>query len=253
MERHDEWSRAYSALRAEGRGYDASTGRYSRSALRIFPRYQQLAAILIEVERFSPEDFSSLEEARMLLRVAGEGARSPYLANTHDDLVDAVVEEEREGFCAHLAALDDEILWREPALPYRRVLSAEEASRRREQLEAVFGRWYGGAPDRPCPAPCRSYALDQLPDREINRLRAIVVKRATNIYECNETDPSYLLDPAMAAITNCESVTFDQSLEWMIYASHELTLTVAGALLLDVETLLPELTAYELASWVHSR
>jgi hypothetical protein len=71
----------------------------------------------------------------------------------------------------------------------------------------------------------------------------MVADRSPRVFERNEADASYLLDASLAALTRCESFTFDASLGWMIYASHEGTLTVAGSLVTAVEAELPELAA----------
>lgn len=51
-------------------------GIYTNKALSIFPRYNVLYAVLYEIEKFLPEDFSDLEEATELIILAGQTAGS---------------------------------------------------------------------------------------------------------------------------------------------------------------------------------
>lgn len=247
IERHAEHARAYDELRRHGRDRDAETGAYSLEALRIFPRYQQLDAALLELEQFVPADFASLDEARAMLTLAVEGSRAWLLAHVADPIAAEVCAEERALLAREIAALDVDSLRGAPPMPYRRVLREAEAETLSAQLEARFGRWYGGVCDRPCPQPASTYAHDRLPEGSIERLRALVGARASRVFELNEDLASYELDVTLAALERSESFTFDATLDWMVYASHEATLTVAGALVEDVARGMPELGACRLA------
>ena len=57
-ERHAYWSAIYSKLPGHGR---IGAG-YSDEALRIFPRYNVLSAISMELERSTPESFAALSK-----------------------------------------------------------------------------------------------------------------------------------------------------------------------------------------------
>jgi hypothetical protein len=78
QERAVLWQQRYSQLSQAGRDQFEGKGsrRYSEEALAIFPRYNVLDAILTEVERFVPNDFRTLEEAREILILSGRTAES---------------------------------------------------------------------------------------------------------------------------------------------------------------------------------
>ena len=61
MERHATWSATYAEMDRAGAGYNRASGTYSHRARTVFPRYQQLDAMLVELERFEPDAFPSLE------------------------------------------------------------------------------------------------------------------------------------------------------------------------------------------------
>jgi hypothetical protein len=115
-------------------------------------REELLPAILQEIERTTPEDFTSLDALRTFLVTAGREAiyvpweerPSPYsLAKwtsapqtEPEDL--AVLSEVRERFCSYIEGLSLDDLRSVSPLPYRRTLPEEEA---RSIWEGLRSRW----------------------------------------------------------------------------------------------------------------
>lgn len=93
MERDCHLRRLYSALQSIGG--DRSGSEYTKEALELFPRYNVLTAILTEVERFVPNEFSSLAEAKELLITAGRIADDIMTKSPHHPIVEHVMAEER--------------------------------------------------------------------------------------------------------------------------------------------------------------
>ncbi|NOU26892.1 MAG: hypothetical protein HOO96_03205 [Polyangiaceae bacterium] len=231
IDAHAERARRYAALDQGGGGYDATSGRYSRSARDLFPRYQQLRAMQLAVERFVAEDFTSLADARRRLSDAIEAAQIDNVAVRADPVCSRAAEEESAALLRHLAALDEDLLWRTAPLPFCRVLSPQETDGRRETLSARYGVWYGGVVDalpKHAGVPSHlTFVLSRLPD-PTGPLQALVAPMAARITELNELTESFELEVVLATFTHSEGFWFPADLGWMVYASHEDTLTVAG-------------------------
>lgn len=71
-ERAAYWHTRYAEL-----GSHIDRSGYTTEQKNIFPRYNVLEAILVEVKRFCPESFTSSEEAREMLILAGWGGERP--------------------------------------------------------------------------------------------------------------------------------------------------------------------------------
>ena len=67
MERHSYWTNKYAELSSAGK--DRAGYGYTDEALSTFPRYNVLNAILFEVERYRPEEFGTLDEAKRFFRL----------------------------------------------------------------------------------------------------------------------------------------------------------------------------------------
>jgi hypothetical protein len=140
----------------------------------------------------------------------------------------------------HLRGLDDDRLRRVEPLPFRHVLGPARADELRARLGARFGVWYGGCPDRASIPEHLTFAADGLPAEAADALRALLGRRARRVFELGEVRPALEIDLALAALAGSEAFWFDGRMEWMVYASHEATLTVAGpALVADVRAELP--------------
>ncbi len=235
MDRHDAWATTYAEMQRKGAGYDFATRTYSDRARGVFPRYLQLHAMRVEIERFEPEAFASLDAARAALIAACERARIPNPAVYDDPLAVPAVDEERELCIAYLTEVDDDTLWRVHPLPYRRVLAPEELAALTTRFKATFGTWYGGlARDPRRKLAFRTYdvPLDPAPPKV---LRPLLPRR---VFEWSELDESVEQDVVAITFDHTESFWFAADMTWMVYASHEATLTIAGdALVRDVERL----------------
>ncbi len=243
QERSTYWAKAYDQLAKAKKHYDPNSQRYSKRALNLFPRYQQLYAIQAEIERVVPSDLGEeLEPARERLIALGEASRSYYLANTDHPVALHAAEEERTLFAEYLRTLDEETLWKVVPLPFRRALANDEAERWREQLEARFGKWYGGVPEKKVSIEYLTFHADKLAPPPHQALSPLLRKhqpsqhRLFELVEMSDHEPSYELDLELVSFAywrGGEAFWCTSELDWMIYVSHESTLTVAGAWLVD--------------------
>jgi hypothetical protein len=203
-----------------------------------------LDAIRWEVEAFTPADFSSLAEAREVLVSAGETAESVLTRPPLDESVRNSMDVERALFAEYVRDLsEDELAPIEP-LPFRRTLTAEESRRLWSELEARWGvEWYWYPLDRTDTEepPPNAVALndDEFYEDEVQvRLRDVLaglgVSRVLELRELLTGAECEIDLELFEPIYTGEGEGFwtDGSLDWLIYASHEGSVTVAGAQLL---------------------
>jgi hypothetical protein len=223
---------------------EPTTYSYSADALDTFPRYQVLQAIQWAVEAFTPADFASLGDARELLAAAAETAESIFTGPPNGKVERQAMGEERRLFAQYVRGLSEDELAQVEPLPFRRALSAEESKRIWSELKTRWGLegfyWY--PLDRPDIAepPLDALALGAEPffDPETQtRLRKVLAAiGVTRLWELREldTDADCELDLELfePIYTGAEGFWTDRSFDWLIYASHESSVTVAGARLM---------------------
>jgi hypothetical protein len=247
-ERALHWRRAYGELRAserrdrDRRGVpEPDTYSYSPQALRTFPRYHVLHAILFEVEGFLPADFASLDEARSMIAAAGETAESVFTRPPHDEIEQEAMDEERQKFSDFVLSLSERELELVEPLPFRRRLRASESAHARAELKrrwGIDGYWYPIDRALEADPPPGTMAFDSeavLASEVQEQLRAILAaRRVSRVLELREHDadgPDSEIELALleTVYTGAEGFWTDGSFEWVLYASHEGSVTVAGS------------------------
>lgn len=243
MDRYSYWMERYSELASLGKarsGYE-----YTGEALCTYPRYNVLNAMLVEIERHRPEDFTSLDEARRVFRAAAANAQNVFTRPPHGNLELQVMNEERAALDSFIAtATADDLSAVEP-LFYRRVLSAEESAAIREKLETVWqvteGYWY----------PLSGRKRDDIEifqdayfEKEVGteKLHAIFRNRGVaTLWEMREDGIDYELELSVCEpyYNANEGYWCDETFAWIIYASHESSITVGGWLLPEIKSIWP--------------
>jgi len=209
-----------------------------------------LDAIGGAVEAFTPDDSASLDEVRKLLLAAAASA-----VNELPPFERKVIQDEGGLFAAYLQGLSDSDLARVEPLPFRHRLSQAEGARLWAELKARWGVkrglvWYPHdryESEEP-PHDAQVFNEDPFADDELlRRLRQVLaglgVSRMWELRAWSEDHRVYELDPALLEPVYglgddlCDDLDerywTDASFEWLIYASHEETVTIAGAELLS--------------------
>jgi hypothetical protein len=206
---------------------------YARSAF--------LSAIQEAVEAFIPADFASFAQARTLLTGAG-ASLSPL--EWLDEIDRHAVDEERRLFIDYVRELREEDLSRVEPLPFRRTLSDWETERVRSQLKARWGMnqhyWYplDRPPEADPPQNAVALAADPFLEPEHqSRLRAVLadlgVSRLFKLLEEGDDRRGLEIDlEFFEPIYMPEIYWTNASFDWVIYASHHESLTIAGERLL---------------------
>jgi hypothetical protein len=220
-----------------------------------------LQVILNDLERLTPDDFRSSADARAFLRLAGQRARvirrwrnsmteggtvqegEPILDEAQQHLRDQT----RADYLAFVSAVTVEQAVKAGPLPFRQVMSESKRQRVRKnlaqrwQVDPSSHYWYPlwGDPLPPDVLPVRQSAFY----REVGaqRLQTLLLRRGiARIWQIHEDtlvaeeDPEYELDPRLCNFyPHLETYWAARHLDWLIYISHEDSITFAGAWLIS--------------------
>jgi len=245
LDRHAYWCEQYSEI-VRKRGDRQPDGyNYTPEALATFPRYNVLNAIRIELERLDPDKLGDVENTKALLVLAGETAENDFTRKPICEIDARAMAEEREAFCRFIAGAEPSDVNDIEGLPYRRVLTVAEShsiwSRIRGRWQMLGGYWY---PLAECSlsdvVAFKSNAFDEAVST--GRLRGILSARGIErVWELREYGPEYEEAVAMFEpfYNGAEGYWSSGDLEWIIYASHESSVTVGGWLLQEVKAMWP--------------
>jgi len=247
-----KWMDRYTALHAAGKvevHYAQQRGcKYSDEAYRTFPRYRIAQAIQVEVERIVPSSVESLEEICELLLEATRIPEKRLKAQLSNPLASNALAAEAHDYRAHIRSLMDTDLSVTEPLPYRRVLSTPESERLWDLLRSRWGvgddhYWFPLRKGDP-PASVLAFHEDFFSMRrgaEVLRQALIEhgVDRAFQLHEFGPPDPDYeieisILEPTYSA--SGEQYSTSESVDWLAYASHESSITIAGIWLVEYFT-----------------
>ena len=244
-ENYNRWAEQYRKLPNGGRAKDGYN--YSDEALDTFPRYRILANILVEVMRINPDTLVDLEHTRVLILNAGKIAKEIFTQGAHCPIETSAILEECETFYSYIRKLNDSELANVQPLPDSRVLTTIESEymwnllRERWQIHKR-DYWY---PLTECTLDdieafqdkyfhdfCSSFALDEL----------LISHGVTRLWEFCEDGLVY--EQEVSIIEPCyygeEAYWTSGDMDWIIYASHENSITIGGWLLREVKAAWPE-------------
>jgi len=234
MDRHSHWATLYGELAQAGRDR-IDFGNYTDEAYAIFPRYNVLQAVLDSIEALDPAALPGLEELRSLLVQAAETASSDFTSPSVNLIQESAATDEREALAKIFRKVGAAELAKLEPLFYRRVLGADEVQSWRDGIESIWGApngyWY---PLGPKTHPSLvALELAGVEDKLAERLRRFFTDNAiTRLIELREYGASYEVqaDEAIVAYTGPEGFWTSPESQWIIYCSHEGTITFGGAI-----------------------
>ncbi|MBW3543251.1 MAG: hypothetical protein KY476_23600 [Planctomycetes bacterium] len=250
LEQYSLWAGRYAEIVRRGRDRERDGYHYTPEALAMFPRYNVLNAIRVELERIDPAELRDFEAAKERVARAGETANDEFTREPIGAIDQWATAEERAAFCGYVRGLSPADLGAVEPLPFRRVLAAEESeavwARLRERWQIPAGYWY---PLADCSVPGVA-AFDSAAFSEgapSRRLQGILEQRGVGrMWELREYGPEYeqevsLFDPHY---NGAEGYWSSAALDWIVYASHESSVTVGGWLLEEVKAVWPAWQAH---------
>jgi hypothetical protein len=213
-----------------------------------------LAAIQRDVECFLPTDFKSLDDERCILELAGFTAQS-HFTNFTDPVAIAAAEDERQRFALFVRTLDEAHMAVQCELPFHRILGAAEHKDLHVRVAQRWGNWYGGSGDR----EDSDLAVVTLHVEAMNEpesyhfLRTFLTERGVKrLFELRECGDGFEMDTELASFTynSAEGFWTGDDFGWMVYASHESSITFGSAWLVEkMRTVIPEFERYIYKGW----
>lgn len=215
---------------------------YTDEALYIFPRYVLLEAILIEIESYLPEDFPTVEEAKRFFYLVATETQSTNTRPHENKIAHKAISEERAALCKFTEQLTEQDLAAVEPLFYRRALSAKESNSIQEKLNSrweVKGYWYPLAIEKP--DNVEGFQETHF-EKEVGaeKLQAILRNYGVEkIYEIREHGANYELELSAFEpyYSGAEGFWCDEKFDWIIYASHESSITIGGWLLPEIKAI----------------
>jgi len=248
-DRYSDWAQTYGELEAKEKvniqekfkpGWD-----YSEEAYEIFPRYRIDKAMRVEVERLEPESCGSLEELRLQLISASDIAEARLRAELNNAIALKALCEEVEDYRTYIRALSERDLVNITPLPFRRVIGVDESKNLWNQLKIVWnigeGSWFP-LRDGPIPPSVMTFHVEYYEKMDGLRLlhEALMRRSISRVFELHEFDPDEpdneielsILKPAY--LWGGEQYCTDKNVDWVVYASHESSITIAGEWLTQI-------------------
>ena len=230
---------------------------YSDNDYNLFPRYNVLGAIQQGVEMLVGQNFFSIETCKQALVDIGQNSHSIFTINGNDELLllgesgkfiksttrkqnpiakNAMIEE-RQKFTDFINSRTTENISDVEPLPYRHRLTDKELLFVREQL---LNSWnydgnYWNPLDKKSPKETVFLMTNNLTTEDCNEiLKFLISKSNDRIYEVTEDRVDYEIEfDSFDIPLYDETIVTDETFEWVIYCSHEDTITFGGSWLVD--------------------
>lgn len=229
MERHAHWATLYDPIARAARSLVPYS--YTDEAYALFPRYILDGAVL---EQIGTIDFDALPDVETLRTQLVEAAKTAGVQSTSTDIAKRAVAEERAALAEAFASCDVSATSEEP-MPYMRVLSLSEIARVREQMADAWGADTLLYPMRERTHP--SLIAFDLKYSDEAALQAEIIQFISGrgmgrIFEIREYGASYELEPAREdfVYNGAEGFWTSKAGEWVIYCSHEASITFGGSI-----------------------
>ena len=207
-----------------------------------------LQCLLEEIERHLPGEYAGLDATRRELTAIALSVNVKF-SEQPNPLAVRVIQQERELFCAHINALGANTLANVAPLPFRRTLREDESrvlwQRVNERWGAGGSFWFPLVQFDEMPSDLLAFRLENLlTEIGIPRLRELLASHGVRrLYELNVEgfrlhlgtparhgmQPEFELDLSLFEPRGQgERYWADDEIEWLIYLSHENTVTFAG-------------------------
>jgi hypothetical protein len=240
MDKHAHWAEVYRQLQAGGRAskqLDELTWGYTEEAYSTFPRYLVWWAILQEIERLETRSADSTEALREQLANAALRADTPLTTNPGlPSAAQAAMAEEREKFIHFVRSVPERRLELVESLELRRVFGKDELCRLWVNLDArwdvkLHHYWWPMREGVP-PPNVVAFHTDWFDHGKTAALRGILVDhgihRVCELREFGEWGCELAAEALEPAYNGEEGYWTSPSFDWLVYASHESSITIAG-------------------------
>lgn len=235
IDRFSFWIAEYEPLVLSGQDRDGYY--YTDEACNIFPRYNVLRSTLMEIEKI---DFDKLPDLPTLFEVLANVGQlgNVELGRERQTLIASEARaDELQKFRDTIASFDPTSEESIEPLFYRRVLSESEDERFWEKLDQHWGRgsteyWYPMS-DKTHPTLTFRSLEDVDYEIMISRIEKFLsTLKTSRIFELRENGESFEQekDGIEFFYNGAEGYWFDNSMAWVVYCSHENTITMGGVI-----------------------
>lgn len=210
----------------------------AREAYAIFPRYNVLNAILLDVETLDSDNLPTFHELQELLGIAGATASTGFSYTESNAIARRSEREERQLFADALRNAVQNGIPEQRPLFYRRTLKVAEADELRTRLRNVWGitgsYWYPiDAKTHPSLVALELENIDETALQ--NRIKGFFKDNAIQrIWELREFDrENYRIEAGVNDLfygTGGEGYWTSDEDDWIVYCSHEGTMTLGGSI-----------------------
>jgi hypothetical protein len=210
---------------------------YTDEAYATFPRYLVWWAILVEVERLETRSAPTIDALREELAVAGWCAQTALTINPGlPPAALAAMAEEREEFARFVRSVQECQLEAIQPLQIRRVFGEEELRRLWENLDSRWDvkkhQYWWPLREGTAPPDVVAFHTDWLDEMKVAAVREVLIGHGVSqIWELREfgewgcEQSVSVLEPVY---TGEEGYWTSSSSDWLVYSSHESSITLAG-------------------------
>jgi len=240
-DRFGRWTERYGALCESGKGrvpHESDIGwDYSEEAYGVFPKYRLDEAIQIGLEKIIPQLAGSLEDLRSLFEATAQVAFKKLSAELTNPISQKALTSEIEEFLSYIHSLNDADLLAVRPLPHRRALSDEESKALWGKLKSRWdiggGYWFPLRIGDP-PPNLMAFHEEYFEEMDGTRLlrEALASRDIDFVLQAHELGPAdyeielSLLSPRYGRWGEVYSTS--EMADWVVYASHESSITLAG-------------------------
>lgn len=223
---------------------------YSDNDYNIFPRYNVLTAIQQGVETLVGQEFQSFENCKKQLadiglrshsiftiddnveiHLLGESGKYKSTSGRQNPIAKKAMTEERVKFVEFINSRTTENISQVEPMPYRHRLTDKEMVLVREQLADIWN--YDGDYWNPLDDKCSKETVflmkDNLTDDDSRKIGEFIIANSNKrLFEITEDRIDYEIEVDSFNLNLYETIVTDKSFSWVIYGSHEDTLTFGG-------------------------
>jgi hypothetical protein len=228
---------------------------YSDNDYNLFPRYNVLTAIQQGVETLVGQEFQSFENCKQQLadiglkshsiftidsnqeiNLLGESGKYKSTTGSQNPIAKNAMTEERTKFVEFINSRTTENISQVESMPYRHRLTDKEMVLVRKQLADIWN--YDGGYWNPLDYKCSKETVFVMEDNlteDDNRkiVEFIVANSSKRLFEITEDRIDYEIELDSFNLDLYETIVTDKSFSWVIYGSHEDTLTFGGTKLIE--------------------
>jgi len=216
---------------------------YSDNDYNLFPRYNTLDAILKGIETIVGSSFPSEDLCKLEIKKLGQDSNTIFTTGKLNKIEIIAIQDERQKFSKFIDNLKITQIENVEPLPYKRRLKEAETKEIRKGLKEHWnfdgGYW---EPLISCsPKPFIFFDKTNLDEADFVKIKMIISTICTRIYEVNEDGYDYEIDNSVFEPDCYETIFTNNKYDWIIYGSHERTISFGGIwLLTEIEKYLTD-------------